>query len=232
MGNQAARKLDSTPAPARRRRNGTQSRRLLLESALMLLSKGKAPTSVNITAAAGLAQPTFYAHFKSVDACLLAAAEYVQAQVDERRAAWRKYHPAGSGPLHRDATLRAATDWLEKSRTTGAMLDALSRFREDDTPLGDLVRDIHAGMVHQMAGELFEVGEACGVSETHRPDFAVLAELHVAAVTAMSHLINDGKVDGVTTGARIVVDNLGAMLRRTIGAAGGKVDGLAELGGW
>lgn len=232
MANEAARRMESAPAPARRRRNGTQSRKLLLESALKLLSKGKAPTSVNITKAAGLAQPTFYAHFKSVDACLLAAAEYVQARVDDRRSAWRNYHPAGSGPLHREALLRAVSDWLEASRTTGAMLDALARFRDDETPLGDLVRDIHGGMVHQMAGEFFGVAEACGVAAEHRQSFVILAELHTAAVTAMSQLVNDSKVGSVAEGATILADNLGATLRRTIESAGGDAARLSEIGGW
>ena len=75
---------------------------------------------------AGLAQPTFYAHFKSVDACVLASAQYVQEKLQERHDYERTNTPTDKAPS-RGATEDFVARWLEASMTTGPMIGMRGR---------------------------------------------------------------------------------------------------------
>jgi len=224
--------VSSAPAPngARRRRNGVESRRVLIESTLSLLSQGKAPTSVNITALAGLAQPTFYAHFKSVDACVLASAQYVHAKILEHRD-FQRGEQADDAVYTPEALERIMARWLDSSRATTPMLDALDRFQHDKTPVGDLVRQTNNDIHTEAAEQLFATAASTGVSREHFEQFDLLARLTIASSRAMSRLVIDGKVD-LHAAAKTLARNTGALIYVTAAACGGDTSKLIDDTGW
>lgn len=230
MAQNAVSVTTTAPNGARRRRNGVESRRVLIESTLSLLSQGKAPTSVNITSLAGLAQPTFYAHFKSVDACVLAAAQYVQAKILEHRDYERTKQPENA-IFSPEALEQIMSRWLHASLTTSPMLDALDRFQHDKTPVGDLVRQMNVDIRTETAERLFATAATSGVTREHFKEFCLLAELTIASSRAISRLLIDGKVD-LHLAARTLARNIGAQLFVTAAACEGDPSNLIDNTGW
>lgn len=196
-----------------------------------MLSQGKSPSSVNITAVAGLAQPTFYAHFKSVDACVLASAQYVQEKLQERHDYERTNTPTDKAPS-RGATEDFVARWLEASMTTGPMIDALSRFRHDKTAVGDLVRQMKLDVRTSMAEQLFTSAARAGVSREHFHEFYLLAELFVASALAMSRLVIEGKVESVEAGAATLTSHIGALVYVTSMRCGADKATFLRNAGW
>ena len=112
------------------------------------------------------------------------------------------------------------------------MYDALARFTHDETPLGDLVRQIHHDNYTQMAEQLFAAASCTGVSREHFDEFMLLAQLHFAACSAMSRLVHEGKVESVERGAKTLTRNISALLYVTAAACGGDASKLLRDTGW
>ena len=75
-------KMSSVPARSRPRK-GARTRLRLLQATLNLIERdGLASlTTARITGEAGLAQPSFYQYFRSLDACLTEAGRYVASRI-------------------------------------------------------------------------------------------------------------------------------------------------------
>src|SRR5262245_23493316 len=76
--------------PRRRRRRRDETRKALLDAALVLMRDGEPVTTVSITRRAGIAQPGFYVHFANVEQCQRAVLSEVAVRLVKVHAGQRR----------------------------------------------------------------------------------------------------------------------------------------------
>ena len=76
-----------------------------------LMARGEPLTTVGVTAAAGLAQPTFYAYFTSIAQIRIAAVENAVARLAALGADWRAQ--LEWAPTDLEAQVDIMTTWLD-----------------------------------------------------------------------------------------------------------------------
>lgn len=184
------------------------------------MSKGEPLTSGGIARAAGLAQPTFYAYFKSVDDARMAAAklaaERLAAVDDERRKQFAEK------PDDLAATAAALERWLEQVIVTGPLWDALSPFARESSTLGGMVRAMAQHSRARLADDLFAQARRFGVTPEHYPVFVQLAETMNASTAATTRLLIAGHLTDVHAAAWVLARSFFAAMKANIVACGGR----------
>ena len=191
------------------------------------MGQGGRITSGRIAEQAGLAQPTFYTYFKSVDACLLAAAEYAAERIAEQSSRRRQRFVALAWSV--DALQRDVRTWLEQTRETGPLRAAFVRYRNDRTALGEVVRRIHERNCSELASQLQELARRCGCTGEHPQEFRVQAELMVSATATVGQLIHDGTLEDIDAVSNLLARNIMAALEASVRRCGGDPDQLTPV---
>jgi AcrR family transcriptional regulator len=216
----------STAAPARRRktskrrrRSPEESRKALVHATLRAMSKGEALTSGSIARAAGLAQPTFYAYFKTVEEARLAAAKLAAERLgtidDERRKRFAEQ------PDDLAATAEALERWLQQILETGPLWDALAPYARESSTLGGMVRAVVLHTRARLADDLFAQARRFGVGPEHYPVFVQLAETMNASTAATGRMLIAGHLTDVRAAGWVLARSFFAAMRVNIIACGG-----------
>ncbi len=181
--------------------------------------RGCSLTSGGIAREAGLAQPTFYAYFKTVDEARLAAAtlaaERLSAMNDERRAR------LSENPTDVRAIAEALEHWLEQIRTTGPLFDALAPYARETSTLGGMVRALAEATRTRLADDLFAQAQRFGVGPEHYPVFVQLAETMNVSTAATGRLLAAGQLTDVREAAWVLARSFFASMQANVVACGG-----------
>lgn len=183
------------------------------------MARGGTLTSGAIAQEAGLAQPSFYAHFKSVDAARLAAAELAAerlAHLDQERR-----NRLAARPADLPAVAEELERWLRQLETTGPLHDALAPYARESSALGGMVRALGDHTRTRLADDLFDVARRAGVGPEHYREFLHQAELMIAATTATGRMLRHGQLSDVRAAAWVLARNFFATMQVSIVACGG-----------
>lgn len=176
-----------------------RTRQRLIEAAIEVLDEEgpSALTTVRITQRAGVAQPTFYVHFRDLVSGLEVAAEHV---TDTMLAGLRSVDPTRSGTL-REALERVLRGMLEDRRLTRIFL----RHRRDaNSPFGVRFQRL-------LAGAREHVVDVAKRSGAERPD--VVAGLVVALVIGTLEGVLDGRFASADAALDDVTHAVAGMLK-------------------
>jgi AcrR family transcriptional regulator len=206
-----------TGSAGRRARTPTEQR--IIEAALQLLASGgtSAPSTVQVARLARIRQPNFYAYFRNIDDCLVVAAQ----QIAER---FRALDEASFAPVRR--AVEAGADHLEASlrhheTVLGQLLEERKltelflRHRYDRSAFGRELRKLEEQNIERVTAELWDFGIRAGLRGKHLPEIRLLAELHVAAMSAAALSLIEGRSTDVAAVARAVAVNADATIRAT-----------------
>jgi AcrR family transcriptional regulator len=203
----------------RRRRKPEESRTAIVHATLRAMSKGEALTSGGIARAAGLAQPTFYAYFKTVEEARLAAAKVAAERLagldDERRKRFAEH------PDDLAATAEALESWLSEILVTGPLWDALAPYAREASTLGGMVRAVVLSTRARLADDLFAQARRFGVGPEHYPVFVQLAETMNASTAATGRMLVAGHLTDVRAAAWVLARSFFAAMKANIIACGG-----------
>jgi AcrR family transcriptional regulator len=213
------RQQERTPPPTTARRERTRERLLAATMELMRKEGVAAVTVSRLAREVGVHHTLFYSHFKTIDACLAAAAQQVLDVLtpvdDELRARF----------FRSDINDRAALEsmfadmlarWLEHREFVGLLL----AHRFDASAFGAAVRPGLARMRQELSTGLWRQAVLIGVHHDHRPEIDALADLHAASWLWAVETLIDGRGLGLQATARLLADaTYGAVtqvLRRTL----------------
>lgn len=179
LGRKAAAKAKPAKVvPSKRSAQAERKRHRLLEAAIeVLLSDGMAKfTSARIAEAAGMHKPAFYSVFKSADECLEAIAFHVAAtnvrevltqqnRLIERGRAGSTREPADPAQPHHGHKVIA--HMLEAVAQQKSLYRLLRRFKDQDGPLGDAVREIDDYVQARCEERFWRLAVQFGVDARH-----------------------------------------------------------------
>ncbi|NOY92539.1 MAG: TetR/AcrR family transcriptional regulator [Deltaproteobacteria bacterium] len=198
-----------------------RTRGRLIEATLeVLYREGEAKlTTGRVAAAAGVAQPTFYVHFASMDEALTEAAERVSERV---RVRLRDYREGLGVESPREAVARTFSSSLRALLAEPHMTELFLRHRRDvSSPLGRRFRQTIDAARHDLREDLLRMGLV-----KHEETAAVQAELLVGMVLAATEGLLDGRLLEIATASRALTEVAEHFLRAA--AAAGKGSEQAE----
>jgi AcrR family transcriptional regulator len=174
----AAKKTPVKAAPAavpqtKRSAQAERKRQRLLEAAIeVLLDEGMAKfTSARIAEAAGMHKPAFYSVFKSADECLTAIASHVAAtNVREVLAQQDKLieSPRGAADTSQPHPgQQVVAHMLQVVSQQKSVYRLLRRFKDQDGPLGDAVREIDAYVQARSEERFWRLAVQFGIDPRH-----------------------------------------------------------------
>jgi AcrR family transcriptional regulator len=202
----------------RRRRDKDGSRKALLKAAFEILAEGGNVTTVEVTRRAGLAQSSFYAHFTDTDECALTSVRAVVERIEEHvseRQGFVRISATDRGALE------AHTAALLGDNDIGDTGPVFARYKRDPGPLGEVVRKHLEDMRTGMLEDLWKFAVLCGVTEKHKGEFAIQADLIVGAIIHASSAIREGRYRDVDRVARVLTRGFWATNIRMVRACGG-----------
>jgi len=149
-------------------------------------------TTGRVAEAAGIAQSSFYVHFKDMDAALQAAADKMGQEMRGRLREQRERVDLSRAPKHNlraayEGTLRAL---LAYPAVTDLML---SRRRDKNSPLGETLRALIAEAREDLIGDVKRIfGDAAS-------EFELEAEIIVGLTLVAVEGVLDGRIKDVET---------------------------------
>jgi AcrR family transcriptional regulator len=206
----------------RRRRSAVQSHGALIAATQSLMARGEPITTVSVTAEAGLAQPTFYAYFGSVEQCRLAAVENAIARLTEFDSERRSQVQLAA--MNLEAQERAMVRWLEGARERGAIHSIYDRYRDESSEVGELLRAMSEAHLARLTEDLFGVAARRGIGPEHYRELRLLALTLTASVAAVARAVHRGQVTELERAARLLVRNGFASVAATLAACGASPD--------
>ncbi|MEW6270456.1 MAG: helix-turn-helix domain-containing protein [Thermodesulfobacteriota bacterium] len=166
-------------------------RRLLEAAARTLREEGLAAlTTGRVAREAGVAQPTFYVHFKDMDALLEALADEKMAEVRVAlRAARRRLHEAQAEDALRETFRLPLRAFVEQPDLWRLFYQELHR---PQSPLGRVAREIQGEMHRDLVEDLVAMGAPAGTPED-RERVDMVAESLIALTQAFGMAYVDGR---------------------------------------
>jgi AcrR family transcriptional regulator len=166
--------------PERRagRRKDTRERMLAATIALLRQDGVGAISVGRIAKRVGVHHSLFYAHFKNIDACLVAAAQQVLetlAPVDRelRRELFRR------AVNDRRVLARYFADSLARWLEQRPFVELLLRHRLDRSALGLAMRPAFDAIRNDLAADLAELARQVGIGDEHEAEVQTIADLHL-----------------------------------------------------
>lgn len=159
-------------------------------------------TTVRLAQAAQITQPGFYVHFKNVEDCLLATAEYVversrRAQTEARRRAFaevRQVQDIGSPTL----VARVYDETLRTMLSEPRFAELFLRYRRDPSPLGRKMAQVMEQTRHEIAEDMRAVNRRLGVTERQGAELDLLAELILFLYLGAAEALLDGRATDIS----------------------------------
>jgi AcrR family transcriptional regulator len=175
----------SPPRPRRNLRHERNRVRLIDAAIAVLLGDGMASfTSTRIAEAAGLHKPAFYAHFKNVDACLLAVAVHV-AEADVRDSLMMTPATHESVVLDETYWLQAMERVLQNVVDHADVYRLILRYKHAEGALGEAIRALDRQVFDHWTEYFWRLAVHYGVDARHFREIAELAE-HIVGLTYLA----------------------------------------------
>lgn len=190
----------------RKRRDGEVTRERIIAAAIEILSEeglGGVATG-RLTKKAGIVQSGFYAHFGSVEECILVAAERIGQRL--RGLIVRKM--AEEDTIAPDALARFVEEMLARLEEEWTFVELMLRYRRDPSPLGKAMSSFHDQVREDVVNNLIEVGPQDSLEEADRTLFVPAAHLIVTQFVAALEAIAEGWVTDRGLLARQLADQI------------------------
>ncbi|MBT8453704.1 MAG: TetR/AcrR family transcriptional regulator [Deltaproteobacteria bacterium] len=186
--------------------NKERTRRRLLQAILKTIQRHGLGTLTTgrVAQLAGVAQPTFYVHFRSMDQALEQVAEWVAQELDSGLS------PEAAAELDRAAevleeAVRKCTGSLVQDRKVAEVF--LSNRRDQTSPLGRRWSVLTGSLRERMRQIVVQVRPDAAPA-----DAALHAELLVSMIFGLAEAQLDGRVDGLdratSTASRAIVTSI------------------------
>jgi AcrR family transcriptional regulator len=155
------------------RRKDTRNH-LLIAAMRLLAEHGYAgATTGQITKAAGIKQPSFYAHFDSRDACIAESIRNEGRLLAERLAQRRQNLPTVDGTISKDFVQMGFTLLLNYLSVRGDFMRVLNGLLDAQNLAGDAVRDVLTHLRDQLVSDLPRFGVTDLPDLSMRADFLI-----------------------------------------------------------
>ncbi|MCA9578414.1 MAG: TetR/AcrR family transcriptional regulator [Polyangiales bacterium] len=198
-----------------RKANKERTRHKLVQATLKILHK-QGPTALTtgrIAQAAGVAQPTFYVHFKDMDEALEEAAVTVGEALRARLREFREGVEDGATP--QAATRQAFTTGVEALLADRRAAELFLRHRRDvANPLGRRWRELMDRAREDLVADLHARGVGKQVD-----DLVVLADTIIGLVLTTVESILDGRVTNRSAATEMMLRSVEASMTPPAGAA-------------
>ena len=198
-----------------RKANKERTRHKLVQATLKILHK-QGPTALTtgrIAQAAGVAQPTFYVHFKDMDEALEEAAVSVGESIRTRLREFRDGLEDGASP--QVATRQAFTTGVEALIADRRSAELFLRHRRDvANPLGRRWRELMDGAREDLIADLHARGVGKQVD-----DLVVLADTIIGLVLTTVESILDGRVTNRAAAMEMMMCSVEASMQPTTSAS-------------
>jgi AcrR family transcriptional regulator len=189
------------------------------------MARGRALTTTAIATEAGLAQPTFYAYFTSVDAIRLAAVQDAVHRLEHAAAERRAQTRAVASDFERQVNELA--HWLATARSYGDIHSIYERYADEESVVGETLRALGESHIARLSEDLFRAAALRGVTADHYAEFRVLAISFNASVGAVARAVHRGLVHDISQAARVLMRSQWAGFGALVEACGGSTDPIA-----
>lgn len=166
--------------PPRKRRDGQATRERLIQATVEILSQEGlgAVSTARVARDAGIVQSGFYAHFASLEDCVVAAAEHIgqriQGTIREGLSLLRE-----KGVSDFDLILSQYRRILTQLEDQWQFVELLLRYFREPTPLGRALATIQQSIRDELTQHLMALLKPLGIPNGGRPEAAYLADLMV-----------------------------------------------------
>lgn len=164
----------------RKRRDGQVTRERLIQATVEILSREGlgAVSTARVARDAGIVQSGFYAHFSSLEDCVVMAAEHIgqriQSTVTEGLSLLREQ---GAGDF--ELVMAQYHRVLTELEAEWQFVELLLRYFRDPSPLGRTLAAIQRSIRDELTHHLLVLLKPLGIPDGGRPEAAYLADLIV-----------------------------------------------------
>lgn len=161
----------------RKRRDGQATRERLIQATVKILSREGlgAVSTARVARDAGIVQSGFYAHFSSLEDCVVVAAEHIgqriQGTVVEGLSLLRE-----QGAQDFDLVLAQYNRILEQLEAEWQFVELLLRYFREPSPLGRTLAAIQRSIRDELTHHLMVLLKPLGIPDGGRPEAAFLAD--------------------------------------------------------
>lgn len=182
--------VQSDVSRRRKRRDGEATRERILAATIELLSEeGLGGVSTGrLASKAGVVQSGFYAHFASLDECVLVAAERIGGRLRDLLVQ-RMYEEDTVDP---DSLARFLEELFARFEPHWTFVELMLRYRRDPSPLGKVMRDFYDRVRQDLLENLTEVAPELNVQEHERRLLAPAANSILTQFVAALEGIKEG----------------------------------------
>lgn len=166
--------------PQRKRRDGEATRERLIQATVEILSREGlgAVSTARVARDVGIVQSGFYAHFASLEDCVVAAAEHIGQRIqDTIREGLSLLREQGVGDFN--LVMNQYRRILTQLGAQWQFVELLLRYFREPTPLGRTLTTIQQGIRDELTHHLMALLEPLGIPDGGRPEAAFLADLMV-----------------------------------------------------
>ena len=174
----------------KKRRDGEVTRERIIAAAIEILSEeglGGVATG-RLTKKAGIVQSGFYAHFGSVEECILVAAE----RIGQRLRGLIVLRMSEENTVEPGALAQFIEDMLARFEEEWTFVDLMLRYRRDPSPLGKVMSRFYEQVRGDVVNNLIEVSTELDIRNSERHLLIPGAHLIVMQFIATLEIIAEG----------------------------------------
>ncbi|MCX7782346.1 MAG: TetR/AcrR family transcriptional regulator [Meiothermus sp.] len=166
--------------PQRKRRDGQATRERLIQATVEILSREGlgAVSTARVARDAGIVQSGFYAHFASLEECVVVAAEHIGQRIrDTISEGLSLLREQGASDFNLVMTQYRRI--LTQLEAQWQFVELLLRYFRDPSPLGRTLAAIQQSIRDELTYHLMTLLKPLGIPDGGRPEAAYLADLMV-----------------------------------------------------
>lgn len=172
--------MSTNAKPQRKRRDGQATRERLIEATVEILSREGlgAVSTARVARDAGIVQSGFYAHFASLEDCVVVAAEHIGQRIqDSIREGLALLREEGVDDF--ELVLIQYRRILGQLEAQWRFVELLLRYFREPTPLGRTLAAIQQSIRDELTQHLMALLKPLGIPNGGRPEAAFLVDLMV-----------------------------------------------------
>ncbi len=164
----------------RKRRDGQATRERLIQATVEILSREGlgAVSTARVARDAGIVQSGFYAHFSSLEDCVVVAAEHIGRRIQNAVAECLSLLRE-QGADHFDLVLAQYSRILDLLEAEWPFVELLLRYFREPSPLGRTLAAFQRSIRDELTHHLMALLKPLGLPDGGRPEAAYLADLMV-----------------------------------------------------
>ncbi|MCS7194001.1 MAG: TetR/AcrR family transcriptional regulator [Meiothermus sp.] len=173
--------MNAQVKPQRKRRDGQATRERLIQATVEILSREGlgAVSTARVARDAGIVQSGFYAHFASLEECVVVAAEHIGQRIrDSIREGLSLLREQGVGDF--ELVLSLYRRLLTEVEAQWQFVELLLRYFREPTPLGRTLFSIQQSIRDELTQHLVAILKPLDIPDGGRPEAAFLADLMVS----------------------------------------------------